>query len=258
MFRTRDFILLFVTIVFLVVAISAAVIDKKPQSSTTSGVKFVDSGERVYTASTYKPESLSRADKLSEMKQKIAESGEIIAPATDKSDEEVEVVEMENSDVVSTALKKCENYHEFLGEWSPQGVKFEIVEGARVIYRESPMAKESIGTTSSSSLPKINRDTLLELPIYPILGLNSSCLSSDVIGVAQDGSLIRNNESGLYGIFGENTLIGYALDGHSIYGKTESIVDECGGIDLSNGYAYYISSGSENILNCYKANPSSI
>jgi hypothetical protein len=75
------------------------------------------------------------------------------------------------------------------------------------------------------------------------------------VGVAKDGSLIRNNEARLYGIFGEQTLVGYALDGFPIYGISESVVDACGGVSVAGQYRYQLSVERENIINCFAAKP---
>ena len=78
---------------------------------------------------------------------------------------------------------------------------------------------------------------------------------SDVIGIALDGSLIKNNEYSLYSIFREETLIGYALDGFPIYGQSEVSTDECGGILADNQYRYYLSKERKAVLYCYSGTP---
>ena len=60
----------------------------------------------------------------------------------------------------------------------------------------------------------------MQLPVRNIPSGGTTCISTDVIGIATDGSLIRNNEAGVYGIFGANTLVGWALDGFPIYGSS--------------------------------------
>ena len=82
-----------------------------------------------------------------------------------------------------------------------------------------------------------------------------TCLYSDVVGIAQDGSLIRNNEVGLYSVFGSDTLIGYALDGFPIYGKIKESGDKCGGSVVNGQYRYSLSDQREFILNCFSAPP---
>jgi hypothetical protein len=67
---------------------------------------------------------------------------------------------------------------------------------------------------------------VLQLPL-PFGPQGKTCLSYDVVGVALDGSLIRNNEHSLYQVFGSETLIGYALDGFPIYGLNKSSAARC-------------------------------
>jgi hypothetical protein len=99
---------------------------------------------------------------------------------------------------------------------------------------------------------------VLQLPTRTTPSTNPTCLASDVIGIATDGSLIRNNEVGLYGIFGADTLIGYALDGFPIYGAGVGAVDACGGVVVSGVYRYQIQLKNETIINCFAGTPVSL
>lgn len=264
MFRTRDFILFFVTIVFLLIAIGVSFFESNDRSDNPENtLVFVDKEDMQYTAEAYSPEIISRSAKLADLKQKIAEGmGEFIS-SPEVQDFENEDTELEtNEEVVETTvvLNKCTNYSPYYGVWEAQDVKFEITEGVRLVYTETIVeVEEAIASSTEVNIIKVpRREILLELPAFPARLASPNCINSDIIGVAQDGSLIRNNESGLYGVFGENTLVGYALDGFPIYGSTSQELDECGGANTGNGYGYYISEQSENILNCFMANPVSI
>lgn len=260
MFRTRDFVLLFVTIVFLVMAISASLFKNQIKSdSPDSQIMFVNSSEEEYSAETFLPEGLARETKLAEMKRKIAESGgvSISAPIDEEVEEDMadEVVEEEPKG----ELMNCPSYTVYTGFWSPDGIKFEVAEGARLVYRDIVTTSKppaDTATMSSSTSPVINRLVLVELPVYP--APSRSCIPSDVVGIANDGSLIRNSEAGLYGVFGPQTQIGYALDGYPIYGTSNSVQDECGGENVGGQYGYYLSSERETVLNCFTGKPTSI
>jgi hypothetical protein len=82
---------------------------------------------------------------------------------------------------------------------------------------------------------------------------NPTCLPHEVVGIARDGSLIRNDEAALYGIFDDTVLIGYALDGFPIYGQTvDRPLDQCGGAMVDGSYRYYLSEERDHVLGCYR------
>jgi hypothetical protein len=223
MFRTRDFILLFSAAVFLVVGIGVtALAEYQAGRSHSAAVLFAEVSEQEFTAELQSTEPPSREARLSEMRDKIAAQGEvavdmpemIAAVVESESTAGAEEVTEEPESVAS--LMKCPGYAAYQGSWSPQGVQFAVAEGARVVTR-----------TVVGGAPEA-AEVLLQLPLYPFAG-TPSCLRTDVVGIAQDGSLIKNNEVGLYGVFGEHTLIGYALDGFPLYGTTNLATDACGG-----------------------------
>jgi hypothetical protein len=142
--------------------------------------------------------------------------------------------------------------------WSPTGIKIEEAEGARLVYRPveaSAPVTQNAGSTSAPILIQPQRNILAQLPVRTFPAANTSCIASDVIGIANDGSLIRNNEAGVYGIFNSSTLVGYALDGFPIYGSSSEAGDTCGGIMAAEGYRYQISPQRDTILHCYSAAP---
>ncbi|MCA9360791.1 hypothetical protein KC730_02780 [Candidatus Kaiserbacteria bacterium] len=262
MFRTRDFVLLFVTIVFLVMAIGATFINsyRNPNSEETP-LKFVESQDVEYSAETYSPKPLSRDANLAEMRSKIAASDlTIAAPAKEEEVVPEEVMEEEVEQETKFIAQKCSNYNPFLGTWNSSDLKSEVTNTSRIFYRElAVVPKPVIGTTSTEQIPsEPSRDIVVQLPLFPLFKTNVSCLPSDVVGIAQDGSLIRNSESGLYGVFGSETLVGYALDGYPIYGSSSEKLDECGGSSSTGSYAYYVTPQAEHILNCFRANPLSL
>jgi hypothetical protein len=248
MFRTRDFLLIFITLVFLVVAIGVTLTREYFGGGGVATVTYVETTDQEYSAELDEKVPYSREDRLVEMRRKIVEGGalNILPPETSEvavaEEEEVE----EEFAVSETNVQECPGYTDYSGYWSPQGVQIELSEGARIIYRATEQA--TIGTST------VARDILVQLPAYPIR-VGYSCLSSDVVGVAQDGSLIRNAEVGLYGVFGEHTLIGYALDGFPIYGVSSTKTDACGGAVVAGEYRYILSEDRESILNCFAATP---
>jgi hypothetical protein len=136
------------------------------------------------------------------------------------------------------------------------GVTVEIVEGSRVFYRT--IEQDIVTLPNAEVTPDAYRVAVLQLPIQSFLTIAPNCLTSDVVGIAHDGSLIRNSEGGLYGVFGEGTMIGYALDGHPIYGVSEAALDTCGGRMEGGEYRYYLSDERETILNCFVSVPAAL
>lgn len=257
MFRTRDFLLLFVTIVFLLTAIGATLLTRGGSEEQAAAVlMFVTDNPQEFTAELYQPEKLSREERLALMRQKIAESTEVsfLSPEVDEFSEEetdpAEGVVVEEEVPVDIVL--CSNHQRYQGLWVPQGVQFREQEGARLVYRELPPLSV-VDTDGSASEPQ--QEVLLQLPLRPTPLARPACLDSDVVGIAQDGSLIRNNEMGLYSVFGDSTLIGYARDGFPMYGVTTTSTDVCGGAMVSGEYRYYLSEQRETVLNCFTAQP---
>ncbi|MCA9357884.1 hypothetical protein KC902_01345 [Candidatus Kaiserbacteria bacterium] len=256
MFRTRDFLLLFTTIVFLIVAIGTTIFSEWTGTSSAkdSPLQPVTAVHDAYTATVVLPETLSRQERLAEMRRKVAESESLMlaAASTEVSEEESTAESASETDggVVSVAVS-CPAPTPYGGIW-PRGVSFELREGARVLYTESTVVEPAIGTGTPQTTTA--QEVVLQLPVPFGPAPNPTCPANDVIGIAQDGSLIRNTEVGLYSVFGESTLIGYALDGFPIYGVSSVATDECGGAVVGT-YRYYLSDNRPLILNCYSGTP---
>ena len=260
MIRTRDLFLVLTAIAFLCMAIGVTVFSKL-QNTDSVGTDLqpavVHSGE--YGAEVATAENFSRAQKLQTMRDKIAASEQlsITAPEPEEILEELPATTTASSSevAVTTEVQLCPGYAASSVNWSPVGIQIEEVEGARLVYKEQ-VVTESVGTgTSTETQTATVRDILVQLPVRNFPAAAASCISSDVIGIATDGSLIRNNEAGVYGIFGSNTLVGWALDGFPIYGSSAAAGDACGGVMAAEGYRYQISAQRDTIIHCFSATP---
>jgi len=260
MFRTRDFLLFFIAAVFMLVAIGATVLSRHFSSvATTPSVQLVEmTEEQAFTVEIVPNETISREDRLEAMRRKIAEGGALTISTPVQTEgvaavtEEVMVV---SDNAVTPIVMKCPQYKTYQQPWRTEGIEFAVSEGVRTVYRISKQPINEVSASSSSTVDA--RTVLLQLPIQPFI-TTPTCISGDVIGVAHDGSLIRNEEAGLYGVFGEGTMIGYALDGHSIYGTSDITTDSCGGTMIGGEYRYYLSSERATIVNCFTASPISL
>lgn len=250
MFRTRDFILVFSTVVFLIVAIGATLLKQRTSSGEDFAmVKFAETTDQEYVAEVEEKGSVSREERVSNMRDKISASNDLVLtnPEPVPVDEvpEEEIIE-DDEPALTTGVQKCPGYTTYLGSWTPQGVVFEETEGARVVYRAG---FEVVGTSTVAA-----REVLLQLPAAPVKS-GENCLATDVIGIAKDGSLIKNDEVRLYGVFGSDTLIGYALDGFPIYGVAGNPGDTCGGGVVAASYRYTLAASRDTIINCFAAPP---
>jgi hypothetical protein len=251
MFRTRDYAILLAIIVFLLVAIGATLLSSRTFELNVSNpaLTFValQGEEESGVVEKADPESL-RASRLEAMKKKIAALREEIfeEPPVEEQPITLEVPE-EGEAVVE---KRCATYREFAGTWNPAGIIIDEVEGARLVYREIAPVMNSSSTPAAPS-----REILMQLPLRSLPFSAESCINSDVIGIAMDGSLIRNSEASVYQVFEAETLIGYALDGFPIYGRSATQTDICGGVIVSGQYRYQLSAERETVLNCYAGSP---
>jgi hypothetical protein len=242
MFRTRDFILLFSTIMFLVMAIGTTLITQG-RTSDSGTLVFDPAPAAEYVAVIASSESLSRNERVAQMRAKISQETFISKPEDTPTEIIVaELGEGQTEEVFVGGIIRCPEYQLYQGFWDARDVSLSELEGAQVLIR---------GTVSSTSIPEI----VLQLPVAFQATGNPACIGSDVIGVANDGSLIRNDEVALYSIFGASTLVGYALDGFPIYGVGTSVVDSCGGRVVAGQYRYELQSGSETLISCFAGTP---
>ncbi len=243
MVRTRDFVLLFTVIIFLLLAIGVTVLDVVMPARTLPSV-LVSAEPAPEAGAEVVLSTNDRASRARELAEKIAASRSTYLSAAPT--ETPSLPENAPEPVVATIEPLwCGSYVPYSGSWSSQGVSMTVIEGVRVYTRASaPVAS----TTTTPTTP------LLTLPAASVPGI-PYCLPSDVIGIATDGSLIRNNESAVYAIFGPDTVIGYALDGFPIYGLAPNAGDECGGVSESTGYRYHLHPDRDYILGCFSASP---
>lgn len=246
--NTRNFLLYLLLVAFLVVGIFSTVItDLRSSNTQTAGVIVgVDNGQSEYLAKADE-KKLDRTARLKGLREQISELN--LETVDEAPVEEVVVSEVENP---ATKPQRgpaiaCGDYQLFSKGWSADNLVFSVSEGARVIYRKQ--------TVSSTTSPELAQTLVLQLPLQSTESKQKSCLPHDVVAIALDGSLVRNSEYALYSIFGEETLLGYALDGFPLYGKSKAEVDECGGASVDGQYRYYLSEAAGPIISCFSGLP---
>jgi cell division protein FtsL len=257
MFRTRDFILLFTAIAFLVSAIGVTVFtqDSRVHSVAASSdeleQQLASVAVREYSATISTREELTRSQRVEQMREKIAQSAELRAPdpvpEMVPEDELLATTTPAEELAVATELDQCPSFAPYLGFWDARGLSVIDAEGAILVVRQA----QSLNGSSTQV-------TVLQLPKRLAPAPGQSCINTDVIGIANDGSLIRNDELALYSVFSSDTRIGYALDGFPIYGTGSQVVDECGGRIQNGQYRYELQPDREAVINCFSAAPVSL
>jgi len=244
MIRTRDFILLFSAIMFLLMAIGTTLIHqgRSGVAEYTFEDNFAPESADVLVAQVVDVETISRAERIAQMRAKIAKQVIISEPEVEEVDEDIQPTTTTDVPKEVNALVQCSNYTTYGGFWDARNLSLLDGEGARVLVRGD------VGSTSISQ-------SILQLPVRTLASGNPSCVGSDVIGIANDGSLIRNDEVAVYRIFDSSTVIGYALDGFPIYGGNTPELDTCGGTTAAGQYAYYLSAERDTVVNCFASVP---
>ncbi|MCU0678291.1 MAG: YHYH protein [Candidatus Pacebacteria bacterium] len=251
MVRTRDFVLLLLTIGFLLIAIVGTEVWHSWRTTpllsgwwgdTTTEVEYVGEVPVVPDTRTSRLEVLRAkvAERLSRDDEEV-EASPVVAVASSTPSAPVAT---SSPDIV--AIKTCSAYASVNVPWVPQTIMQENREGVRVYF------ERGLPDPLSSSTPDVIR-ALIPLRTWPAaLG---TCIPSDVIGIAMDGSLMRNNELSLYTVFGSDTLVGYALDGFPIYGSSGVATDMCGGATVGGSYRYVLAPERPGLITCFAATP---
>lgn len=250
-FRTRDFALFLLAVAFIVVGITATVEEDLSSRSQSAALATFATGTDVesYEAVVLGGREVPRASRLAELRAKIAD---FVFPEVAVVEEEVVEEETVETSVEPGTITLCGNYRTINPAWSPAGLQFEVVEGARLVFRATEKVEiDEFGVESTAP----DREVVAQLPLRTAPQAAKSCIATDVVGIALDGSLIRNNEHTLYRVFGEGTLIGYALDGFPIYGLSSRNTDECGGVAMVTGYGYVLAAEREGVLGCFSGAP---
>lgn len=263
-FLKRDFAIFLGLVAFLLAGIIVTGIGGFSVSGQTASViDFEDSATSSYTAVSGQDNTAeSRANQLRDMTERVKDRlaslpTELAKPEVSESANKPETNEEHEKGAVLT----CNEYATINPVWKPAGLKFDLVEGALIVYRNkevvTPVAPAEAGT-STVILPTVEREVVLQLPYRSYSSNQQTCLGNDVVGIALDGSLIRNSDYTAYQIFGSETQVGYALDGFPIYGTATFATDVCGGADNSGFYRYYLSKDRKGVLGCFSATPVSL
>ena len=250
--RKRDFVLFGLVVLFLVTGIISTSVWQSLGERLIGGeviIKTGDAVERTALLPELPDEATLRQRRLEEMRARLAaERDTIITAPEPEAVAEATIVATEPE--LPPAVPTCPTPTMTQIAWDPRSLTLQESEGALIVYR-IPAAVITTGTSTETY--QSSPDVLLQIPLR-MFAQQKECITTDIIGIAMDGSLIRNTETALYGIFGPDTQVGYTLDGFPLYGSSGGmVVDECGGATVAGSYRYYV--GSESILGCFMAEP---
>lgn len=244
MMRTRDFVLVFSVLAFVVIGLGGTLLGQWLQGEITQDISPANvlpaSSEPSATIGARIPADTTdqdRAERLETLRAKIAqvELDEVVAPES----QEPTTVATTSGVTQADEVIRCADVSAYGKFWDARGVTVEPREGAVVVQR----------------MLETGPQVVLQLAARTQPSATPSCLATDVIGIANDGSLIRNDERDLYAIFGSETRIGYALDGFPIHGVSTVRGDVCGGRLVGGQYRYELSPDRAAVLNCFASAP---
>lgn len=244
MFRTKDLLLVGVVIVFLVSGIGLTLSVKKSESTTVAPQALT--GEPVSTTVALPADNTPTiAENRLRMQEKIAAympETRLLDSEPEQSEEVVYEEEIVAEEILASSSQKesqnCPNPAFYVGAWPSDSRSTVVQEGV-------PVVLEQHGTTT---VP------VVQLPQF-VQNSYVTCPYSDVVGVTTDGVLIHNTDVDWYSVFMADTLIGYALDGAPIYGRSAAQLDECGGRIFEGVYRYELQDSRKTVIGCFGGTP---
>ena len=271
MLRTRDFLVFLLVVLLLLSGIATSLVrdsgvvigEMSSDSQLLSAAALIDEYE-VVDPDDETANITSSEERLASMRERVRvyrsenQSGnERFVVREGEPELAVTITQTEEADGSQTdsSVRQCVSYQQFTAFW-PSNVVIEEHEGARLVIAPDPLGEGSV-TEAESVL--FSGEVLAQLPIPRQPSGSPTCVSMDVVGIAMDGSLIRNNEYQAYGFFGADTVVGFALDGFPIYGRDDTVgTDQCGGAVGTMGYGYILQNARPAILNCFSGRPTTI
>lgn len=260
MLRTRDFILFFAVVLFLLVAIFATVFRSftKTEQPLSALPLQVDTTTATYTASTELPPD-TKSERLAILRQKISERDPVLS-APEESVPEDAVIEADeeaaatSTEVAATTVDTCKTYRTKTIPGLTGSLMYAEENGSRVF--RSNVTVFNVATSTGSSTTEQPSSVVFILPLRTTPLTFTSCIGTDIVAVTPTGAPIRNADYTKYQGMGEATLIGYTLDGFPLYGATSNLAtDSCGGALIGGTYRYYLSDERKGVLGCFSGIP---
>lgn len=264
MIKSRDFLLYVVVFCFIVIGIVFTIANDTRQKTGSESTPSVATTEGTELGAFLATDSIDRARNLALLKEKIAEGQGVISqgppvmtsvdtPTTTERDDDI------NQDspafLGERTVQRCQiqSPDTISATWPDTGVSIRATEGARLVQETAEVA----ATSGSSTATTTSLRTLIQLPTLPYKETVPRCIDSEIIGIAVDGTLIKNADTWRFRTVPASGLIGYARDGFPIYGAADDTyeLDACGGTIVNGVYAYHLRSDELFILGCFAAMP---
>lgn len=263
MIRTRDLVLYVLIFVFIVSGIAFTIAHDK----TSMAGKAYDLVALRIVSSEGEPEvasesGIDRSANIAKLREKIEQgdgligAGEPVFTSVDTPEPEEDLSSLFVEDTETNRIEQyCNSVYPsaiVIQHWPQASVSFQVEAGIRQVIHEIITEK----VMGSSTVQETSEKILLQLPVGAFPS-GVRCLDSELIGVALDGSLIKNNETWRFRSSSPDTLIGYARDGVPIFGPgvEDTELDQCGGYVSATGYRYHVRPDESFIIGCYMGVP---
>lgn len=258
MIRTRNFFLVILFLAFLLGGIVLTLWFTSDTKTTTSYRDMLFGTDTATMTAEVATPADDKQSRLEALRKKLATFTNVaMAPTPSEVEPEPNVAatstesnEPDGSAVVAT-VQRCANYRSVNVPQLTGGLTYQEAGGQRTFF-----VTETVAGDASSTALATNQKVVFTLPLRSAsLGVKD-CLTADIVAVTPTGLPIRNSDVAAYSGSGESTLIGYTIDGLTLFGKTSSIdTDECGGATVGGVYRYYVSPERKTLINCFVAIP---
>ncbi len=255
MIRTRNFFLFILLLAFLLAGIVLTLWFSADGSSTTSYREMLFGTETATMTAEIGTPTDDKQSRLEALRKKLSTFTDVaLAPTPEEVNTEPDVTattsEETEPETVAT-VQLCANYRAVNVPQLTGGLLYSESAGQRTFSK-----METVMGDASSTITTTSPTIVFTLPLRSgDLGV-TDCIASDIVAVSPTGMPIRNSDVAAYSGSGESTLIGYTIDGLTLFGKTSSIdTDECGGATVGGVYRYYLSPERDMLLNCFVAIP---
>ena len=255
MIRTRNFFLFILLLAFLLGGIVLTAWFSADTKTTTSYSDMLFGTETATMTAEIGTPKDDKQSRLEALRKKLSNFTDVaLSPSKVEEVPEPDVIATStepNEPVMVAKVQRCANYRSVNVPQLTGGLTYGESGGQRTFS----MTETSV-VDASSTLTTTNQKIVFTLPLRTgNLGVKD-CIGADIIAVTPTGLPIRNSDVATYSGSGESTLIGYMIDGLTLFGKTSSIdIDECGGATVGGVYRYYVSPERDTLINCFVAIP---
>lgn len=269
MIRTRDLLLFVTIIVFLLMAIFATISSNREKNKVPTMIFSDAISEENISGAEHQDVVIDRSSIIARLREAIKGEDAIITTSVPEDTHDVDAMPDDDASAVAGTIIWCDAKRDaiaFARTWPRENVAVSVAPPLLLVeaVTEVPRAMETAhdGSVTSSSTNSVEQESdivrrpLLQTLADPIAS-TPSCLSSEIIGVTIEGSLLFNSDAIAYYGRGEDELIGYARDGYPVYGNYTGETDACGGYEKYGTYRYTVSQNRTFILGCYTASPQS-